>query len=342
MTRDYYDVLGVKPGATVAEIRSAYKKLAKKHHPDMNPGNKSAEETFKEVSEAYQVLSDPEKRRQYDAIRSMTGHGRGRGFGTGAGAGGAAGRGPVGFEGFDFGSVDLENLGGIFSDLFGRGAPGVASPRRGLDLEYEASVDFDEAVHGTTIKVPLARNVTCSACGGAGTGPGGGRGSACRRCGGEGAVRSTDTLTVRIPAGAADGSRVRVPGGGEAGRRGGPPGDLYAVLRVKPHRYFRREGDDIVLELPLSFAEAALGTKVDVPTIDGRAKVTVPQGTHSGQRFRLRGKGVPMRDGGRGDQIVVVSIVPPRKPDARVRDLLKELERLDDGEPRGNLDWQEE
>jgi molecular chaperone DnaJ len=346
MTRDYYDVLGVKSSASDAEIRAAYKRLARKHHPDMNSGSKSAEESFKDISEAYQVLGDPQKRRQYDALRAMGGSSRGFGYGPGGPSGPHAGRGASGGfgpGGVDFSSFGFEDLGGIFSDLFGRGSPGSAGPRRGIDLEYEASIDFDEAVRGTTITIPLARNVTCPTCEGTGVVGGSGRssgGTACRRCGGEGTVRSSDTIHARIPAGAEDGSKVRVAGAGEAGRMGGPPGDLYVVMRVRPHRYFRREGDDILLDVPLSFAEAALGAKVSVPTLSGHSTLTVPAGTRSGQRFRLRGKGVPAREGrGQGDQIVVVAIVPPRKLEARTRDLLKELDRLDNGDPRRDLDW---
>lgn len=342
MTRDYYQVLGVKPGASDAEIRSAYKKLAKKYHPDVNPGSKTAEESFKDVSEAYQVLSDPQKRRSYDAARSMGAGPRGFGWPPG-GTGPGGGRSPFGnarVNGVDFESVDLGDLGGIFADIFGRGAPGATGPSRGADLEYEASIDFDEAVHGTTITIPLARTVTCPVCGGSGTATSGSRGGTCRRCGGRGVVRSSETLSTRIPAGALDGSRVRVAGAGEAGPRGGPPGDLYVILRVRPHRYFSREGDDIILDLPLSYGEAALGARVEVPTIDGRASLTVPPGTRSGRRLRLRGKGVPFKDrNGRGDQIVVISIVPPGMTDGKVKDLLKELDRLDNGDPRGSLDW---
>ncbi len=345
MSRDYYEVLGVKPGASESEIRAAYKRLARKYHPDLNAGSKSAEESFKGISEAYQVLGDPQKKRQYDALRMMGGAARGFGPTPGESAHWRAGPGGVGgvdFRTVDFGSAGFEELGGIFADLFGRAAPGAAGPRRGADLEYEASIDFEEAVRGTTITVPLARNVTCSACQGSGRADAAhrGRAQACRRCNGEGTVRASETITVRVPPGAAEGSRVRVAGSGEGGRRGGPAGDLYIVLRVRPHRFFRREGDDILLEVPLSYAEAALGAKVEVPTLEGRASVTIPAGTRSGQRFRLRGKGIPSREGkGRGDQIVVATIVPPGKVDARVRDLLRELERLSDRDPRGDLDW---
>lgn len=335
MTADYYEVLGVKPGASDSEIRAAYKKLARKYHPDANEGSKSAEETFKKIGEAFHVLGDPERRRQYDAMRAMGGSHRG-GFRPGAGPGGFS------FGGFDFGSGEGGfDLGDIFSDLFGRARPGAAGPRRGQDLEYEASIDFEEAVRGATVTIPLASLVTCSTCRGAGTSGGErGAGRTCRRCDGQGTVRESRTITTRIPAGARDGSRVRVPGGGDAGRRGGPPGDLYLVLRVRPHRYFKREGDSIVLEVPLSYSEAALGTKVTVPTMDGKATVNIPPGTRSGQRLRLKGKGVQSARGeARGDQIVIVAIVPPRSPRGRAATLLKELEELDNGDPRGDLDW---
>jgi len=331
MTRDFYEVLGLKAGASEGEIRNAYRKLAKKYHPDANAGSKKAEETFKEISEAYQVLGDPEKRERYDAVR--------------AGGHPSSPNGPMhgDFRGFDFEGAEFGgDLGGLFADLFGRAGNAGQAPRRGEDLEYEASIEFEEAIRGTKLTVPLARNVTCPVCRGTGRAPGASgrdRGAACRRCGGSGLVRSSETIHVGIPAGADDGSRVRVAGSGEGGRRGGPAGDLYIVLRVKPHRYFRREGTDILFDLPLSFSEAALGAKVEVPTLDGRASLTIPAGTRSGQRFRLRGKGAPARDAHpRGDLIAVAAIVPP-KSDARAKRLLQELAELGVEDPRGDLDW---
>lgn len=347
MTRDYYEVLGVKPGASASEIRAAYKKLARKHHPDANKGSKSSEESFKEVSEAYQVLNDPQKRRQYDAMRSMGGGGAGGPFpgGYGQTAGGAAGWWPFGGGGssrrVDFGAEGFPDLGSIFSDLFGRSAPGGAGQRRGSDLELTAALEFLEAAQGTTIKAPVARHVTCPACGGSGAAASSSQGArACPRCGGEGVERASETITVRIPPGAQDGARVRVAGKGDAGVRGGPPGDLYLVLRIKPHRFFRREGSDLILEAPLSFAEAAFGASIEVPTLSGHAVLTVPAGTKSGQRLRLRGKGLPSKDGkSRGDLIVVALIVPPRKLNARMKELVRELDQLDNGDPRRDLDW---
>jgi len=366
MKKDYFSILGLKSSASDKEIRSAFKKLARKYHPDVNPGDKRAEEKFKEISEAHEVLTDPEKRRKWESgdfdYESYFRNARGAGGPFGAGAGDA------GFA-------------SIFEDLFGGSAAGAgmggpgSGRGRGADLQFETTIPFDDAVKGTTLRIPLAHTVTCATCSGrgfAGTGAGrtcprcggsgrasvgggvvrmavpcpdcGGTGHApgdpCTDCGGTGARRATETIQVRIPAGVDDGARVRVAGKGEAGQRGGPPGDLFVILQVKPHRYFRREGRDIVLDLPLTVTEAALGTRIEVPTLDGRVTLTVPSGSRSGQRLRLRGRGTPSGKGkGAGDQIAVIQIVTPKSLDARSKEMLEELQKLNPEDPRAGLGW---
>ena len=308
MKKDYYAVLGVKPSASEKEIRSAYKKLAKKYHPDVNPGNKRAEERFKEISEAYDVLSDPEKKRRWESGTEEWGAGAENpvtGFGgTGGGFKGAG----------DFGSILEDLMAGMGGGAFGGAQSGRAGVQPGLDLLHEATIGFEDAARGTELVVGLAR----------------------RSVGGR---RSTETIHVRIPPGVSDGGRVRVPGKGDVGRRGGPPGDLYVTLRVAPHRYFRREGNDIVLDLPLTISEAALGTRIEVPTLDGRVTLTVPPASSSGQKLRLRGRGIAPAAGRgpRGDQIVLIQIVTPKNPDAKSRKLLEELQRLNPENPRADL-----
>ncbi|HEY3175222.1 MAG TPA: DnaJ C-terminal domain-containing protein [Candidatus Polarisedimenticolia bacterium] len=353
MKKDYFAILGLKPTATDKEIRSAYKRLAKKFHPDVNPNNKKSEEKFKEIGEAYEVLSDPEKRRKWETgdldyesyFRSRSGR-----------AGGPTGQQPP-FTAFEFG--DAADLGGIFSELFrgmggaagGRGASARGAGARarrafaGSDLEYETSVSFEDAVRGATLKIPLARTVTCPVCGGLGEVR---RGAAsgkmvmepCSACSGVGRQRVTETIQVRIPPGVEDGGRVKVAGKGEAGEGGGPDGDLYVVLRVTPHPWFRREGREIILDLPLSVAEAALGTRLEVPTIGGRVTLTIPPGTSSGQKLRLKGRGIASRDGAaKGDQIVIPQIVTPKTLDPKSRQLLEEFDRLNPTRPREGLGW---
>lgn len=361
MKKDYFAILGLSPSASEKEIRSAYKRLARKHHPDMNPGNKQAEEKFKEISEAYAVLSDPGKRRKWERGETLD-------FESIFGGAGRGGPGDP-FVGFGFEK--------IFEDLLGgpRGRARASSPERGADLQYEASLGFEEAIRGTSLEIPLARTVACVACSGRGfrslgspaacpacggrgqramgQGPfriattcpecgGSGQtpGESCPTCGGSGARRVSETIQVRIPAGVADGGRVRVSGKGEGGRRGRPAGDLYVVLHVRPHAYFRREGRDIVLDLPLTIAEAALGAKIEVPTIAGPVTLTVPQGSASGQRLRLKGRGVPAPRGGvAGDQIAMLQIVTPTRLDPETRRHLEELGRLDPSDPRSGLGW---
>ena len=341
---DYYELLGVPRTATEQEIKSAYRRLALKLHPDRNPGDKEAEESFKQAAEAYSVLGDPEKRRRYDVY----GH---------AGVGGAAGFDPTIFA--DFGDILGDFFG--FGDLFGRRRGG---PRRGADLRYNLDLTFEEAAFGTETHIQIPRAETCSTCSGTGAAEGtsptacsscGGSGqvafqqgffsvtrscgrcrgtgrmvaSPCRTCGGAGHVQNTRKLQIRIPAGVDDGSQLRIAGEGEGGAAGGPPGDLYVVLRVDEHGFFRREGDSLLCEVPVSMTQAALGAQVDVPTLDGaRARVTIPEGTQGGTTFRVRGQGVPRLQGkGRGDMHVTVRVVTPSKLTAAQRRLLEELSR---------------
>lgn len=370
--QDYYELLGVPRRAPLKEIRQAYRRLARKHHPDLNPGDKSAEEKFKQIQEAYEVLSDSKKRQIYDQFGFYAPGYQG---GPPPGAGHAARDVRVDFGGFDFGG-----LGGTsFRDLFGQffrgfgSEPGAPPQERGSDLEYQIRIVFWEAIRGTVKKLTITRldscpdcrgtgavqgageqicsacngtgraaqtagrlrfNVTCSRCGGSGR-----LRVACRACAGEGRVRRAETIDVRIPAGMQTGSRVRVPGRGSAGGGGAPPGDLFIILEVEPHAFFERHGDNIHTVIPISVAEAALGAKIEVPTIDGRALLRVPPGTSSGQQFRLRGKGVrSARDSSvRGDQFVEVQVVVPRPVDERVRNLLRELARLEPEDPRRDL-----
>ncbi|GAB6061677.1 molecular chaperone DnaJ [Deferrisoma palaeochoriense] len=343
--RDYYEVLGVGRNASTEEIKKAYRKLARKYHPDVNPGNKEAEERFKEISEAYEVLSDPEKRAQYDAM----GHAA---FGQGAGAG--AGPQWEEFRSGGFGGFDFSDL---FSDLFGETAGFRPSgPRKGADLEYEMTVSLTEAVKGTEKEISFRRNAPCDACGGSGYKPGAGGGTcprcggrgvvrssrgvisvqqtcptcrgtgrtpgpACERCAGQGTVPKAERIRVRIPAGVTEGSRVRVAGKGEAGAAGGPPGDLYIRVHVAPDPRFRREGNDLVTTVDVDLLDALLGGTVEVPTLDGPVRMKVPAGTQNGQRFRIRGKGVP----GKGDLYAEVRVKIPRRLDPEVRKVLEGL-----------------
>ena len=363
-TRDFYNVLGVPRGASEQEIKRAYRKLARKHHPDVNPGSKSAEGKFKEISEAYEVLSDPEKRRRYDQL------------GQEAFAAGARGPQPGGgfrgfdFGGFDFGSAGSGDLGDLLSDLFGQRERAQASgPGKGEDLQYSLDINFEDAVRGLSTEVNLQKHSRCGRCGGSGARPGspldtcpdcggsgrlrsrallrtsqacprcGGNGKisreACQTCGGRGVSFGTERIAVKIPPGVDTGSRVRLQGMGEPGKNGGPPGDLYIITRVRPHSVLERKGDNLYVEVPITITEAALGTRIEVPTVDGATTMRIPPETSSGQVFRLRGKGVPhLKGGGHGDQFVTVKIVAPRNLDARSQDLLREFARLNPGDPR--------
>lgn len=369
---DYYELLGVRRNAPVKDIRQAYRKLARKFHPDLNPGDKNAEEKFKQIQEAYEILSDPKKRQMYDRLGFYAENYQG---------GPPPGQAPGGQDvHFDFGGFDSEGMGGTsFRDLFSqffRGARAATHApdrtERGEDLEYQIHIRFWDAVRGAVKKLTVSRLVACHSCHGTGTAGGakhtctacggsgqvvqnaggmrfqmtcgacggtGKTGTICRTCGGEGRMPFAESIDVRIPAGVGTGSRVRVPGHGNAGKFGGPAGDLFIITEVEPHPFFARKGDDIHTIVPITVAEAALGTKIEVPTIDGRALLRIPPGTSSGQQFRLRGKGVnsARRADQRGDQFVEVKIVVPRPVDERVRNLLRELEKLEPEDPRRDL-----
>jgi molecular chaperone DnaJ len=359
--RDYYEVLGVARGASEQEIKSAYRKLALKHHPDRNPGDTGAEEKFKEAAEAYAVLADAEKRSAYDRF----GH---AGVGAGAGAGGFD---PTIFA--DFGDI-LGGLGDIFGfgDIFGGGRR-RGGAMRGADLRYDLEIAFAEAARGVETAIQIPRQETCDACRGGGAAPGtspstcpqcrgrgqiryqqglftvahtcrqcGGAGQVitkpCPECGGSGQVQRERKLTVKIPAGIATGQRLRLYGEGEAGHGGGPPGDLYVVVQVREHEFFERDGDDLHCEIPVGFPLVALGGDIEVPTLEGTEKLHVPEGTQSGAVFRLRGKGMPNVSGrGRGDLHVMLQVATPKKLTRAQRKLLEDLNRTlpaDTFEPR--------
>jgi len=373
---DYYELLGVPRKASVKDIRAAYRKLARKYHPDLNPGDKSAEEKFKQIQEAYEVLSDTKKRQMYDQFGFNV---PGQGGMPGAAYGGAS---PedihFDFGGFDFGGAQGTGGGASFRDVFSqffRGATAASAGREreaGTDLEYQIDITFAEAMRGAEKQLSFTRLDVCNVCHGEGVAPGdekicptcngsgqttqvsgkmrfqvtcarcGGSGrlhTVCRNCGGEGRVQRVETLKVRIPPGAQTGSRVRVAGRGNTGIHGGPPGDLYIITKVEPHPFFDRRGDDLYTVVPITVSEASLGAKVEVPTIDGRAQVRIPPATNSGKRLRLREKGAPStrHPGRRGDQIVEVQIVVPKPEDERVRNLMKELSSLDPEDPRGDI-----
>jgi molecular chaperone DnaJ len=376
--QDYYELLGVPRKAGTKDIRTAFRKLARKYHPDLNPGDKSSEEKFKQLQEAYDVLSDSKKRQMYDQYGFYSDN-----LPPGGPGGGAQPEqgGGVNFDfgGFDFGggSGSGQAGGGNFRDLFsqffrsGRGGTAAeAGEEAGGDLEYQIEIDFWDAMRGAVKKLQITRLDACETCRGTGAvgspqtctvcgGKGmvqqaagkmkfnvpctrcGGTGklrTICQTCSGEGRVRRTETIEVRIPAGMASGSRVRVPGKGNAGTMGAPAGDLFLRIEVKPHAFFERRGNDLHTQVPVTVSEASLGAKIEVPTIDGRALVRIPPGTNSGKTLRLKEKGVPSaRNGARGDQYVEIQIVVPEPTDERVRNLMKELESVAPADPRKDL-----
>ena len=367
--KDYYEVLGVPKNASAAEIKKAYRKLAQKHHPDANAGDPKAEERFKEVSAAYDVLGDEEKRAAYDRVREMGAGGFGAGF---PGAGGTGSEGPGGFR---YETVDVGDLSDLFGGMFGgsrgRARRPQARQRRGSDLETEVRLSFDDAMAGVTIPVTLDGPAVCTTCHGSGAAPGtqpvicatcGGSGQVavnqgffqmeqtcptcsgtgrtietpCPTCHGSGAVRRSRTVKVKVPAGVKDGARIRVAGRGEPGGPGGQPGDLYVRVRVGEHPVFGRKGDNLTVDLPVSYPEAALGANVKVPTLNGAVTLKVPAGTPSGKTFRVKGKGAPRR-GGHGDLLVTVNVDVPKKLSKREKELLGELRDAETESPRTEL-----
>jgi len=380
--QDYYQTLGVNRGATEEEIRKAYRRLARKFHPDLNPGDKASEDRFKGLQEAYDILSDAKKRQMYDQFGFYSEQG------FPSGAPGAGQQGPhMDFGGFDFSDVlsgqreapPEGGFGGRFSDIFsqffrreGQGSV-QRQPEAGADLEYALNVDFWRAVKGTQARLNVQRMDTCGTCRGTGNASGNrtvcpncnGTGTVnqqagamrfnlscprcegtghlrntCPTCRGDGRVSTSEAVEARLPAGVQTGDRLRVPGKGNAGILGGPAGDLYVTVRVEPHDFFRRDGDDINVTVPVTVWEAALGTKIEVPTIDGRALLKIPQGTQNGQKFRLRQKGIyNSRKDKRGDQIVEVAVQAPKAQDERSREILRELSQLHPEDPRASL-WE--
>lgn len=347
--RDYYEVLGVERGASEAELKKAYRRLAMKYHPDRNPDDEGAIEKFKEANEAYEILTDAQKRAAYDQY----GHaGVDPSMGGGAGAGG--------FAGGNFSDI----FGDVFGDIFGGGGGGGrgrSSVQRGSDLRYTLELDLEEAVRGTTVTIRVPTLVECGTCDGSGAKKGtspvtcttcGGHGQVrmqqgffsvqqtcprchgtgkmitdpCKDCQGQGRVEEQKTLSVKVPAGVDTGDRIRLAGEGEAGVNGGPSGDLYVVVSVREHKIFQRDGKNLYCEVPISFADASLGGELEVPTLDGRVKLKIPDGTQTGKLFRLRGKGVtPVRGGSPGDLLCRVAVETPVNLTKRQRELIQEL-----------------
>lgn len=366
MAKDYYKILGLNRNASDADIKKAFRKLARKYHPDLNPGDKEAETRFKEIQEANTILSEPKKKSQYDQ------------FGTvGDMPGGGAYQqsyGPGGFEGFNFSDFGSSSFRDFFDNVFGGTAQRAPQgPMRGDDLMYTMKVGFMDAIKGLKTRIQLTRMVacshckghgqiqtggpkTCAVCGGSGRshvqsgtmrfatpcqacrGSGQAPGQECSACHGLGQVQKTELINVRIPAGVDTGSKVRIAGKGNAGTKGGPAGDLFIIIEVDKHKFFQRQGTNINIKIPITVPEATLGAKIEVPTLYEKTTIKIPPGTKSGQKFRLRDKGVPkLKKKSRGDQFVEVYIVPPAFNNEKVRELMRELEKISEENPRDKL-----
>ncbi len=365
MADDYYKILGVDKKATTSEIKKAYRKLARKYHPDLNPGDKSAEKKFKEIQEAYSILSDSKKRSQYDQF----------GFVGDIPPGGAQQQAySSSFQGFNFSDIGSSSFRDFFENIFS-GATRQAHPQvsQGDDLHYRMKISFNDAIKGLQTRIQLTRMVTCASCGGRGFNPSSGQGmcsvckgsgqaqmqrgamrfaTVCQACGGRGvspgeecsscrgrgANQKTELINVRIPAGVDTGSKVRIQGKGNAGIGGGPYGDLFISIEVDPHSFFKRQGTNIYVKIPITIAEATLGAKIEVPTLQGQTTIRIPPGTKSGQKFRLRSKGAPQA--GKkvfGDQFVEVFIVPPPFDNEKIRELMREIDKISHQNPREKL-----
>lgn len=380
--KDYYQILGVKKDAKADEIKKSYRRLARKHHPDVNPGDKASEDKFKEVQEAYDVLSDEKKRKVFDRFGYYADN-----LDPDSPFGAAAGSAGGGTGGFDFSGFDFSSTGGgsgssfrdIFSDLFGGGAtrttqaePPRPMPKKGRDIEIPLAMSFEEAFSGLTTNITVNRSEQCSRCQGAGDTGGpvvqcptcngtgqvmraggrlqfsqtcsdcegtGRRRQPCSLCNGKGVTPKTEQVKVRIPPGVDTGSRVRIPKKGHGGRLGAEPGDLFILTNVGKHRFLERKGDNIYITVPITVPEAALGTKIEVPTVEGKAQLKIPSGTESGQKFRLRERGFPsLRNPKlRGDQFVEVKITLPRVISEESKDSLRQFEKLNPENPRKTM-----
>jgi molecular chaperone DnaJ len=362
--KDYYELLGIKKGASESEIKKAFRKLARKYHPDVNPGDKGSEQKFKEINEAYEVLSDAKKKQQYDQF----GHAAfDQSFGQSTGP-------SQGYEGFGRGTgfSGVHGFEDIFSNIFGERAR-QRGPAKGEDVTYTVEVDLEDAILGKTMQVDLQREVTCAVCNGSGAQPGTtrrtcptcmGAGSIsqgsgfmqvaqpcptchgegtinpnpCKNCSGRGVTSKADRISVKIPPGVDNGSKVRMAGLGGPGEKGGPPGDVYIVTKVRPHPYFERKGDNLHSEASVTVKEAALGEKIEIPTVDGIVSLSLPEGVQTGQQMKLKGKGVPhFGGGGVGDHYVTIKVVTPTNLSERGKELLRELDRLQPSNPRSAI-----